>query len=206
MLPAAILYEAGRVRTSNESTDSDLLRLSATGDEEAFLILYRRHQGPVFRFALHMSGSREIAEEVTQEVFLAMLTDARPYVEQRGSLQPYLIGIARNLVRRQSRCLRPSAHEELDAELRDNSRDPVLDTLSKEQELRVLRAAILSLPPSYREVVALCELEGMDYAQAAVQLGCAIGTVRSRLHRARSILEAKLRRQGMLRAREGCPI
>jgi len=155
------------------------------------MILYRRHQGPVFRFALHMSGKREIAEEVTQDVFLALLAGLRRYAQERGPLQSYLIGMARNHVRRYlgnsiaAACIQP--------------RGDLLEDLTAEQESAILRAAILRLPPNYREVVVLCDLEGLEYAEAAAQLGCAIGTVRSRLHRARAILEARLR------SRERCP-
>lgn len=207
--PAAIPYGNGahrvkRSKATDDESDSDLLRLSAKGDEEAFLILYRRHQGPVFRFALHMSGSPEIAEEVTQEVFLAMLT-TRQYAAAQGSLQGYLIGIARNHVRRLLRAAREVAMENsLGGEPRNDSGDDLLHALSRNQELRALRNAILSLPANYREVVVLCDVEGMDYVQTATQLGCAVGTVRSRLHRGRAILEAKLsgKRQ---RGRERCP-
>jgi RNA polymerase sigma-70 factor (ECF subfamily) len=179
------------------------LRLSARGDEEAFLVLYQRHQAPVFRFALHMSGSREIAEEVTQEVFLAMLAGARQYVSQQGSLQAYLIGVARNQVRRQLRHRRANARvDDTIGELRDESGERLLDELSRKQELGALREAILRLPPNYREVVVLCDMEGLDYEQAAAQLSCALGTVRSRLHRARAILQAKLSRKW---GREECP-
>lgn len=194
-------------RASENSGDVELLRLSAAGSEQAFLILYRRHRGPVFRFALHMSGNRETAEEVTQEVFLAMLSDAHRYVAERGSLEPYLIGVARNHVRRQLREERPISAGNREPSQRTASAQPeLLEALSKEEELRALHLAILSLPPNYREVVALCELEGLSYSQVAGQLGCAIGTVRSRLHRARSILERKLRTQDNSRAREGCPV
>lgn len=190
-----------RSLSTYELGDNELLRLSREGDEEAFLALYRRHQGAVFRFALHMSGCREIAEEVTQEVFLTMLAEARQYVAERGPFQAYLIGIARNQVRRQLRHAREMAAEWLEAraEPEGNSGEQLLDELSRAQELSALRAAILSLPPNYREVVVLCDLGGVEYAQAALQIGCPVGTVRSRLHRARSILEAKLRR------RERCP-
>jgi RNA polymerase sigma-70 factor, ECF subfamily len=174
--------------------DSDLLQLSAHGDEEAFVILYRRHQGPVFRFALHMSGKRETAEEVTQDVFLALLSGLRRYAQERGPLEPYLIGMARNQVRRYLTPAPPTR------ELPACDQQQLLDDISTRQELAALRAAILKLPPNYREVVVLCDLEGLEYAQAAAQLGCAIGTVRSRLHRARAILEARLR------SRERCPV
>ncbi len=185
---------------AEQLSDGDLLRRCANGDEEAFLVLYRRHQGPVFRFALHMSGNREIAEEITQEVFVAMLTGQR-YAPEQGSLQAYLIGVARNQVRRQRREFHALASGEA-----DSTGEQLLDELAREQELGALRKAILKLPPNYREVVVLCDLEGVDYAQAARQLGCALGTVRSRLHRARAILQAKLQRSGMPRRREKCPV
>jgi len=181
-----------------ELSDSELLQRSKKGDEEAFLMLYRRHQGSVFRFALHMSGRQETAEEVTQDVFLALLSGKDLYDPDRGSMQGYLIGAARNQVRRSLAQMRS-----LDVEVTprfSNSANELLDGLSKEQEIGSLRMAILSLPVSYREVVVLCELEDMSYAQAAQQLGCAIGTVRSRLHRARTILEAKLRKGERCRA------
>jgi RNA polymerase sigma-70 factor, ECF subfamily len=191
-------------RASENSSDTELLQLSSAGNEEAFLILYRRHRGPVFRFALHMSGNRETAEEATQEVFLAMLSDAHQYVAERGPLESYLIGIARNQVRRQLRGARATVSD--DRESGATAHSELLENLSKKEELRALHQAILSLPPNYREVVALCDLEGLAYAQVAEQLGCAVGTVRSRLHRARGILEKKLRMRDQFRVREGCPV
>jgi RNA polymerase sigma-70 factor (ECF subfamily) len=191
---AAIQHESiadgvSKRQAKDELTDGDLLRLSGQGDEEAFLVLYRRHQGPIFRFALHMSGRTETAEEVTQEVFLALLSELQRYTAERGSLQGYLIGVARNKVRRQlreSRVFAPATEEG------SYSGIALFEGLSKEQETAALRAAILRLPPNYREVIVLCDIEDMDYTQAARQLGCAVGTVRSRLHRARAILGAKL--------------
>ena len=174
-------------RRYDELGDGELLRLSGTGDEQAFLTLYRRHQGSIFRFALHMSGRRETAEEVTQEVFLTLLSEPTLYVEERGALQAYLIGVARNKVRR---ALAQNKTTELLTE--ESAKTSMFDAVSKEREIAALRAAILSLPPNYREVVILCDLEEMDYAEAARHLDCALGTVRSRLHRARAILSARL--------------
>jgi RNA polymerase sigma-70 factor (ECF subfamily) len=139
-----------------------------------------------------MSGRRETAEEVTQEVFLTLLSAQHLYVEERGELQAYLIGVARNQVRRQLTRNRVFVEESL-GEGRSSGAE-LIESLSSEQELEALRLAILSLPGRYREVVVLCELENLDYAEAAQQLDCAVGTVRSRLHRARALLGAKLRR------------
>ncbi len=185
-------------RPYEELSDSKLLQLSSKGDEDAFVILFRRHEAPVFRFALHMSGNRETAEEVTQEVFLMLLSERKLYAEEQGALQGYLIGAARNKVRRHlSRdrtCGLKAAVEASDLGA------GVVEELSKGQELENLRTAIFSLAPNYREVVVLCDLEGLSYVEAAERLGCAIGTVRSRLHRARAILAAKLRKG------ERCPV
>jgi RNA polymerase sigma-70 factor (ECF subfamily) len=181
-----------RQAAKDKLSDEELLGLSGKGDEEAFLILYRRHQGPVFRFALHMSGKQETAEEVTQEVFVALLARASRYSNEQGTLQGYLIGAARNQVRRQLRDARKNICEAIESS--SDSGEYLLDELGREQELSALRRAILNLPVKYREIIVLCDLEGMEYERAAEQLGCAVGTVRSRLHRARKILQMKLRR------------
>jgi RNA polymerase sigma-70 factor (ECF subfamily) len=172
-------------------TDSELLRLSGKRNQNAFLALYRRHQGVVFRYALHMSGRRDVAEEVTQETFIALLGETNAFKPERGSVQGYLIGIARNRVRKHLAELNRWVD---DTEIREEI-SSVFEQADKEQELNALREAILSLPANYREVLVLCDLEGLDYADAAGQLGCPVGTVRSRLHRARGILASKLRRK-----------
>src|SRR5690242_4720844 len=82
------------------NSDGELLQLISRGNEHAFLAFYRRHQGPVYRFALHMSGKTEIAEEVTQEVFMVVMARAKEYDPLRGSAAAYLFGIARNFVLR----------------------------------------------------------------------------------------------------------
>lgn len=144
-----------------------------------------------------MSGQREIAEEVTQDVFLALLSGLRRYTSQRGTLEGYLIGMARNHVRRY---LAGAQLASAPADMVEAGEDSIVAELGEAQQLAALRAAILKLPPNYREVVVLCDLENFDYAAAAAHLGCAVGTVRSRLHRARAILQAKLR------ARERCSV
>lgn len=178
--------------------DDELLRLVASGDEAAFTTLYQRRQGAVYRFALHMSGSPSIAEEVTQEVFLVLLRDGGAYNAGRGALISYLYGIARRFVWRrlaQSRSYLPIVSEE-----DDDARTPEYliapskaeRDLARHEDVRSLRRAILALPAGYREAVVLCELHELSYAEAARVLGCAVGTVRSRLHRARALLAERL--------------
>ena len=176
-------------------TDEQLLIRIHSGDEQAFVSLYRRRQAAIFRFALHMSGSDATAEDITQEVFLALIRDRCGFDPERGSLSGYLFGIARKLVLRHLERGRLDVALEADEdvaipELAVND-DPLID-LTHREGLDALRRAVLALPRRYREVVVLCDLEEMDYADAALALGCPIGTVRSRLHRARALLLDKL--------------
>lgn len=182
----------------SELGDSELLRLMLAGDEQAFALLYSRRQGSVYRFALQMSGSKCIAEDVTQEVFLFLMREGHVFDPARGSLSAFLLGVARNHVLRRMRVdqfLTPIGDDD-DAEaglpLTDTDFRP-LDDLARAETVELVRKAVLSLPARYREVVVLCELQDVSYGEAAEILGCAIGTVRSRLHRARALLLAKLR-------------
>lgn len=176
------------------SHDQELLRQLAKGDEAAFRALYERYQGPIYRFALHMSGNSATAEEVTQEVFMLLIGNTKAYRPEKGAVAGYLFGIARNLTRRSIRRRR------LDVAISDGNGDglalasdlDVLEELSQSELLDLLRKAVLSLPEPYREAVVLCDLEEMSYTGAAEFLECSPGTVASRLHRGRAILKAKL--------------
>ncbi len=180
-------------------SDSELLRLALAGEENAFLELYRRHYGAIYRFALQMSGSQSLAEDIVQEVFLTIVKDDLNFEPSRGSLSAYLYGIARNRMRRhldRAKYLVPIGESgEGEQELIDAliaSDDPLGD-LTHQEGLTTLSQAILSLPLHYREVVALCDLEELSYAEAAGIVGCAVGTIRSRLHRSHALLAEKLR-------------
>jgi RNA polymerase sigma-70 factor (ECF subfamily) len=168
------------------------------GDEAAFLALYRARQSAIYRFAFHMCGSSAIAEDVTQEVFMALLKQARDFDSRRGTLVNYLFGIARHQVRRavgQTSSESELPDEEEAAPPEGRGEDPLLDLARRETVTRV-RAAIATLPLHYREVIVLCDLEELDYATAAERLEQPVGTVRSRLHRARQLLLRKLQPGG----------
>lgn len=182
----------------NELSDNDLLRQMLAGDEEALAQLYRRRQAVIFRFALQMSGSKSIAEDVTQEVFLFLMRQGHVFDPARGALGSFLLGVARNHVLRRLRVehlLSPLAddYEEDSVALQPAGDLCPLEDLTRAETIENVRKAVLSLPPKYREVVVLCELQDVSYVETAEILGCAIGTVRSRLHRARALLLIKLR-------------
>jgi RNA polymerase sigma-70 factor (ECF subfamily) len=167
-----------------QTSDQELLLRMLSGDEDAFTTLYRRRQGPVYRFALQMTGNVVVAEDVTQEVFMALLTKTAKYDVARGSLASFLYGVARNLVLRRI---------EKTAEIEDYAGpEDLLDDLTRRETVENVRRAVLSLPAVYREAVVLCDLQDTSYEEAALVLDCPIGTVRSRLNRGRSMLAQKL--------------
>ena len=180
---------------SGQAADGDLMRRTAAGDRDAFATVYRRHHAIVFRFARLMIGSADAAEDVVQEVFLGLMRGASRYDPTRSTLTTYLYGAARHQVRR--RLLRDRLFVSLDDSAPDRCGVNTIgtaDELSRQRDLRELRRAILALPARYREVVVLCDLQDVSYADAARAIGCAVGTVRSRLHRARQLLTQKMQR------------
>jgi RNA polymerase sigma-70 factor, ECF subfamily len=195
-----------------EPRDIELMRRLCTGDEGAFLEFYRRHQGGIYRYAVHMTGRPEAAADIVQETFLTLIRHAGKFDEEKGAPGAFLYGIARNHVRKlhekESRYV-ALGDETSDASLGNgvaenrngNTRytsvsgdtETVLEGLERAETVQRLRDAVLTLPEHYREPVTLCDLEGKSYEEASTLLACPVGTVRSRLNRARSILLEKLR-------------
>src|SRR6516225_5911734 len=181
-----------------QERDDVLLRRAAKGDEEAFTQLYRRNQAQIYRFALRMTGQSWAAEEIVQDVFMTLVREPKKYDPSRGTLGAFLYGVARNrIMKHLERTPRDFSLDEASEAGREGH--PQLRehmTPARWAELRErreqVRAAVLELPPEFRETVVLCELEEMSYDQAACALDCPIGTIRSRLHRGRALLLAKL--------------
>jgi RNA polymerase sigma-70 factor (ECF subfamily) len=178
--------------------DEELLKRSAKGDEEAFTALYRRHADVLYRFAFRMTGSSWGAEEIVQDVFMTLVREPGKYDAERGTLPAFLFGIARNKIMKYNERL--PREISLVERQEDGSggglmlRDCFTPAMWAEQRERLekVRAAVMELPIEFRETVVLCELEEMTYDQAARMLDCPIGTIRSRLHRGRALLLAKL--------------
>jgi len=171
------------------TSDHDLLKRMLEGEEDAFTALYRRRQAAVYRFALQMTGSVVIAEDVTQEVFMELIEHGRRFDPARGALASFLYGVARNLVLRRIEKDRGQQSELPDLA----SDDDVVGDLTRRETVERVRRAVLSLPAVYREAVVLCDLQDLSYEDAAEALDCPVGTVRSRLNRGRAMLAQKLR-------------
>lgn len=184
--------------TGTSWNESALLARLQAGDEDAFETLYGRHQPRIYRYALRMCGSPEVADDVVQEVFLALIRGARGYDAAAGPLGSYLYGMARNLLFRQ---LGAAPMVELEDDLPAVVADP-LEGLAHSQRVERVRRALEVLPAHYREAVVLCDMEELSYADVAELLGVAVGTVRSRLHRARALLAERL--SGEWNGKERC--
>ena len=173
-------------------TDTDLVARARAGDRDAFAGLYRRHRRSIYRFAFEMTLSPEAAEDIVQEVFVSLMRGLARYDATRP-LGAYLYGTARNITRRRIRREVRLVPLERSGELsRRSSEVNVAGELERRDDLRRLREAIVTLPTKHREVIVMCDLHKMSYELAAAAIGCPVGTVRSRLHRARATLAERM--------------
>jgi RNA polymerase sigma-70 factor (ECF subfamily) len=155
--------------------------------EQDFLDLYRAHRTPLFRFVWRMTGSIEIAEDVTQECFLILVRGAA-FDSQRGLIERYLFGVARNLVFRRLRVSNREVEEAFDAP------DPAetLDALLETERCGMVQRAIANLAPLQREAIILFEYEELTLENIASVTGVHAGAVKARLQRARESLRKQL--------------
>jgi len=184
------------MKAHDHLSDSELLQSMLAGDEEALIALHQRRQKGIYQFALQMCGSPALAEDVTQEVFMVLIREGKTFDATRGSLTAFLIGVARNHVLRRLRRERfyvAIADDSATVDQVSTRQAGPLDDLSRTEMIESVRKSVLALPERYREAVVLCDLQELSYAEAAAILGCAVGTVRSRLHRGRALLIEKLR-------------
>lgn len=182
-----------------QPTDEELIAKLRTGDQTALTALYERHRRSLFRFSMNMTaGNAALSDEVVQDSFLALIEHPAGYDPARRGLRVYLLGIAqKQLLKRFSQNRRTmqlnDGEAEFDPVWTQPQEDP-LHALEREERTALLRLAVDALPPAYREIIALCQWEEMSYEEASEVLDVSIGTVRSRLHRARALLLEKLSR------------
>lgn len=182
--------------TTHPIPDTELLRQMRSGTAAAFQALYRRHQGPLYRFAVLRCGSPEVAADVVQEVFMGVLTDALRFDPLRGQLQHFLFGVARNLILKHEHLRGRGASlpddDDPDAgSAADDGAEPLARMLSNELADQV-RCALAQLAPHYRDALILYEMHDLSYQEIAGICQVDIGTVRSRLSRGRALLAKRL--------------
>jgi RNA polymerase sigma-70 factor (ECF subfamily) len=177
--------------------DLDLLRRMRAGDHAAMTALYQRHQSALYRFALLRSGSPDTAADVVQDVFIALIEGKLAFDPTRGALASFLFGVARNFMLKRDEAQRryitnnhPSNADDDDSwehDIVDPNPTP-LETMLADQRAESLRAALVKIAPHYRDVLILYEMHDMSYVEIANVCNIDIGTVRSRLSRAREKL------------------
>ncbi|GAA4515432.1 sigma-70 family RNA polymerase sigma factor [Actinoallomurus oryzae] len=177
------------------------------GDPDAFRELFDEHVRSVYNHAFRLTGNWSTAEDVVSLTFLEAwrLRDRVDAGADGGSLRPWLLGIATNVSRNVRRTAR--RHDGALARLPKQEAAPdfadeVTTRIDDRERLALVRTAMAALRKPEREVLALCVWAGLDYAEAAEALGVPVGTVRSRLSRARRRLD-KLVTAGRLRPPEG---
>jgi len=176
-------------------TDEEILRRTANGDEAAFLEIYRRHRDRVYRFAFRMTGSADVARDVTHTCFASLLESPSRFDGRRAGLGTYLCTAARNQsLRHASRAWRerPAGGS---ADLRPGNGPSPLERILDDERARIVRTALAALAPLHREVLILAEYEELDLATIGQIVGAEVGAVKVRLHRARRKLRAALEAQ-----------
>jgi RNA polymerase sigma-70 factor (ECF subfamily) len=159
--------------------DEELMVAFREGEAEAFELLYRRWERGVYNYVLRFLGDPGRAAEVTQETFLAVVRNRRRY-RPLARFATYLFRIAHHratavIRRRKVRAERPLV-------------GPVVERPPDRESVLAVRDALARLPERYREVVVLREFHGLSYDELAEVAGVPVGTVRSRLHRARAAM------------------
>ncbi len=187
----------------NPQPELALLARMRRGDETAFVALYRRHCDAVHRLALLYCGSSAQAADVTQETFIHFMTRPDQFDPLRGTIGAWLCGVARNLARKAAGYREEATDPDdltSDTTLHESQidRDTPLEQLLRNETAEKVRRALAAIAPHYRDVLILCELSELTYPEAAQVCGIDIGTVRSRLSRARTRFAQRLAREGLL--------
>jgi RNA polymerase sigma factor (sigma-70 family) len=174
-----------------ETTDSELWRLAAGGEPAAFGTIFERHARAVYNHCFRRTANWSLAEELTSMVFLEAWRRRGSVRLDRDSALPWLLGVATNVIRneRRSRRRHRAALDRLPEERGNDFAGDADARMDDERRMRIVLRRVARMPRSDQDVLALCAWAGLSYDQAAVGLGIPVGTVRSRLSRARARLE-----------------
>lgn len=180
----------------DQQKEKYLVEQLSHGDEASFNEIYRRYCQNVYGFAYRMTVNSAIAEEMTQETFLVLIRRPDVFRPERGSLLTFLYAVVRNLVlnhlRRKHRSdVNFEDIENFEPAANGSNGNPLAQLLNQELASRIDRC-IASLPPSQREAIILREYEGLSYEEISRVTESELSAVKTRIHRARRSLSAKL--------------
>ncbi|NAZ84393.1 sigma-70 family RNA polymerase sigma factor [Kineococcus sp. R8] len=189
-------------------SDGELWRQAAAGDGDSFGVLFDRHADAVHRYCARRTGSLDAADDLLSIVFLeAWRRRAEVQLVDDVAL-PWLYGVAQRTVQRRWRTAlrhRRALHRLPTVLMTPDHADEVAARLDDEKQLAQLQQAFRRLRPAEQDVLTLCVWQGLDYASAAIALGVPVGTVRSRLSRARARLQANIPPPGRQSSLDGGP-
>ncbi|HEX8999217.1 MAG TPA: sigma-70 family RNA polymerase sigma factor [Blastocatellia bacterium] len=184
--------------------DHSLLAATLTGDETAFQELVRRYRNQITNYVYRMLNDYDRAADLAQETFVRVYTNAERY-QATYSFSTYIYRIAHNLAiselrQRKRRRLIPfpsffsdKDSEEIEIEIEDKKQVMADDSMIADERRDAVRRAISSLPEKYRAALVLCDIEEKSYEEISAVLDLPVGTVKSRINRARNLLKEKLR-------------
>ena len=217
-LPGLRIYDAAADEPSRSpalaalasASDDALVERVVRGDRDAFALLYRRYERPVFAVLLRLGGQRALAEEWLQEAFTRVWLAAASHDPARGAVRSWIFAIALNTARselaRKRYRTRHVSLDETELELPDTTggEPPLAARLDGQRQAGALAAALLELPDHLREVVVLRCTRELSFAEIAEVTGCPQGTLKARFHRATQALKRRLAR-GDARGAGGAP-
>ena len=167
--------------------DSELMRGVRGGRTRELATLFERHHARLYRFCLRMTGDRHASEDLVQDVFMRILKYRASYRDNMDFV-PWMFGIARNACLSYLR--RPAPDAGSDREPETLAGEPCEDAAVADERAELVRRALLALPPDRRDVLVLSRFEFKSYEEIAAVLGCSVGAVKVRVHRALKELRA----------------
>ena len=185
------------MKMTTTGDDAEYVAQLVAGNGGALRPLYERHGRALLRFSAAMCRSRQSAEDMVHDTFVELMREPANFDPAQGSVFAYLCGVLRHRIshhwRQQKRWV--ALDEDAPAQIHDaciqDGTGPV-EEIARSELTAAFRRAMLELPLPHREVIALCDLEELPYTTVASILDCPVGTVRSRLHRARALLTIRL--------------
>jgi RNA polymerase sigma factor (sigma-70 family) len=158
-------------------SDSDLMRDVSGGRTTALATLFERHHARLYRYCVRMTGDRHASEDLVQDVFMRILRYRDSFRDELGFV-PWMFGIARNA------CLSHLSRSKLDRRGDQSLEDLPADAGPEDERAELVRRALGALPVERREVLLLSRYELKSYEEIAAVLGCSVGAVKVRAHRA----------------------